>query len=279
MRDKVALVTGGSSGIGAATAIALAGAGFITYAAARRLEKMEQLKDKGIKVLTLDVTNIDSIDCCIAKIEAESGGIDVLVNNAGYGSYGSVEEVPIAEARRQFEVNVFGLAALTQRIIPHMREQRWGRIINISSIAGLAATPFAAWYSGSKFALEAFSHALRQELEPFDVDVVIIRPGPIKTEWSGIAMDSLLQTSGNGPYGRLVQSVVASFKKMWASRLLAGTPDVIAEVILQAAVAKKPKATYTAPLAANLQPISRWLLSDRMFDRLTRWFLKLPEKL
>jgi short-subunit dehydrogenase len=279
MSKKVALVTGGSSGIGALTAIRLAGVGFITYAAARRLEKMENLKEKGVTVVRLDVASQSSIDACIAQINSESGGIDILVNNAGYGSYGSVEEVAIEEARRQFEVNLFGLAALTQLVIPHMRKQRWGRIINISSIAGLAATPFAAWYSGSKFAVEAFSHALRQELEPFDVDVVIIRPGPIKTEWSDIAMDSLLQKSGNGPYGRLAQAMEKSSKKMFASKLLSGNPNVIADVIVSASLAKKPRAVYTAPLVANLQPALRWLLTDRMFDGLTRWFLKLPKKL
>ncbi len=279
MSKRVALVTGGSSGIGALAAIRLTSAGFTTYAAARRVDKMENLKAQGVIVLKLDVTSQSSIEACISQINAESGGIDVLVNNAGYGSYGSVEEVSIEEARRQFEVNLFGLAALTQLVIPHMRKQRWGRIINISSIAGLAATPFAAWYSGSKFAVEAFSHALRQELEPFDVDVVIVRPGPIKTEWSDIAMDSLLQRSGNGPYGRLAQAMEKSFREMWASKLLSATPDVIVEVILSASLAKKPKAVYTAPFVANLQPLMRWLLTDRMFDSLTRWFLKLPKKL
>jgi short-subunit dehydrogenase len=278
MKKKTALVTGASSGIGSATAIALAQAGFITYAAARRTDKMVGLRDHGIHVIHLDLTDEASIDQCLATIRAENGEIDVLVNNAGYGSYGAVEEVPMSEARRQFEVNVFGLATLTQKVIAHMRTQRWGRIINVSSIGGTFATPYGGWYHTTKFALEGYSAALRQELEPFDVDVVVIRPGAIATEWSGIANDSLVAVSGKGPYAQAVQTLSAVFTSPSLEKM-AVPPQAIAHVILKAATASKPKTVYAAPFSARIFIFLRWILTDRMHDAMTRTMLRLPRKM
>src|SRR5512139_3357829 len=190
---RVALVTGGSSGIGECTVRELLDAGFTVYAVARRVERMQPLADAGAHVFAMDVTDDASMVSGVQRIIGEQGRIDVLVNNAGYGSYGAVEDVPIDEARRQFEVNVFGLARLTQLVTPHMREQGSGRIINISSIGGKFYEPFGAWYHATKFAVEGFSDSLRLELKPFGVDVVIIEPGPIITEWNEIARDSLLE--------------------------------------------------------------------------------------
>ncbi len=182
-------MTGGSSGIGEETARGLVDAGFTTYAVARRTDRLAALEPDGVRTFAMDVTDDASMVAGIDRIVGEHGRIDVLVNNAGYGSYGAVEDVPIDEARRQFEVNVFGLARLVQLVTPHMRAQGSGRIINISSIGGKFYEPLGAWYHATKFAVEGFSDSLRLELAPFGIDVVIIEPGPIKTEWNTSARD------------------------------------------------------------------------------------------
>ena len=166
-----ALVTGASSGIGEETARELQKRGFTVYAAARRVERMAGLKADGINVLKMDVTDEKSVKAGIAKILKETGRVDVLINNAGYGSYGSVEDVPIAEAKYQFDVNVFGLALVTQLVLPHMREKRSGRIINISSIGGRIYEPLGGWYHATKFAVEGLSDSMRVELKPFGIKV------------------------------------------------------------------------------------------------------------
>ncbi len=275
MMKRVALVTGASSGIGADAAIQLAAAGFTTYAAARRVERMAPLRDKGVRIIALDVTDPASVDACLARIRAESGGIDVLVNNAGYGSYGAIEEVPMEAARRQFEVNLFGLATLTQRVIPHMREQRWGRIVNVSSIGGVGATPYGGWYHATKFALEGYSSALRQEVAPFGVHVVVVRPGAIMTEWGGIAMESLLEVSGKGPYRKAVQKMAALFTKLAVNPKMVVPPSVIGDVIRDAATKRRPRAVYIAPFIARLGPFMQWLLSERMSDAAVRLMMGL----
>lgn len=279
MNNRVALVTGASSGIGAATARALAAAGFTTYAAARRTKAMDELKAHGIIVLALDVTSPHSVAACLAAIRERDGEVDVLVNNAGYGAYGAVEEVPMEEARRQFEVNLFGVAALTQQVIPHMRAQRWGRIINVSSTGGVATTPYGAWYHSSKFALEGYSSALRQELAPFGVGVALIRPSGTKSEWGSIATASLLQTSGHGPYAEGVAHMGEMFSK--TATAAEGNPlqvpaSVIASMIVTAATAKTAKSAYNAPGAGKISVFLRWLLSDRLHDAMVRAVFKLP---
>jgi NAD(P)-dependent dehydrogenase (short-subunit alcohol dehydrogenase family) len=279
LNQRTALVTGASSGIGEAAALRLATMGITTYAAARRIDRMKHLQDKGIHVLPLDVTDQQSIERCVAEIAERHGGIDILVNNAGYGSYGSIEEVPLDEARRQMEVNLFGLAALTQRAIPHMRKQRWGKIINVTSIGGVQAAPYGGWYHATKFAVEGLSSSLRQELSPFEVDVILVRPGAIKTEWGGIAAESLLRVSGNGPYALAVRSM---HKLFTGPRLenMAADPSVIADVIEQAITARRPKSAYMAPLAARIMVrVGKLLGSDHLRDRSTRAFMQLPEKM
>ena len=195
MTDRVALVTGGSSGIGEQTALRLQGAGFTTYAVARRVDRMTRLAESGVTTFAMDVTDDASMTGGIGRILDEHGRVDVLVNNAGYGSYGAVENVPIDEARRQFEVNVFGLARLVQLVTPRMRAQRSGRIINLSSIGGKYYEPLGAWYHATKFAVEGFSDSLRLELAPYGIRVVIVEPGPIRTEWNTIARDGLVASS------------------------------------------------------------------------------------
>jgi NAD(P)-dependent dehydrogenase (short-subunit alcohol dehydrogenase family) len=265
MSKPVALVTGGSSGIGEATARALLAKGFAVYAVARRVERMSALESEGVHVFAMDVTDDASMVAGIERIITEQGRIDVLVNNAGYGSYGAVEDVPIDEARRQFEVNVFGLARLVQLVTPHMRSRRSGRIINISSIGGKFYEPFGAWYHATKFAVEGFSDSLRMELRPFGIQVVLIEPGPIRTEWNEIARDSLLERSGDGAYAdwaRKAHGVMERFDE--PSR--ASSPEEVADKIVKAARAKRPAARYPVGRGARVITTSRDLLPDRVFD-------------
>lgn len=269
MANKVALVTGASSGIGEATALKLKELGYTVYGAARRVDRMQALTRSDIHVLAMDVSDDVSMQAGIDKIVAETGRIDVLVNNAGYGSYGAVEDVPMAEARAQFEVNVFGAVRLIQLVLPHMRAQRSGKIVNITSMGGKIHTPLGAWYHGTKFALEAISDCLRMEVSPFGIDVVVIEPGGIKTEWAGIAADKLRETSGHGPYAgqakAMSQSMVgeASVKRQSPPRLIAAT-------IAKAVTASRPKTRYAVGFGARPMIFMRGILSDRAFDGMMR---------
>lgn len=269
MTKKVALVTGGSSGIGYETALELQGKGYTVYAAARRLDRMKKLSDKGIKTLALDVTQEESMQQCIDTIISNEGRIDVLVNNAGYGSYGSVEDVPMSEARRQIEVNLFGLARMTQLVLPYMRKQHSGKIVNISSIGGKVYTYLGAWYHATKHAIEGFSDSLRLELSPFGVDVIVIEPGSIKTEWSSIAADNIDATSQNGAYKEIAHKVSKTMRDIGGS-----SPTVISKTIGKAVTARKPKTRYSAGKYASTFLILRRILSDRMFDRFIQSFYK-----
>jgi NAD(P)-dependent dehydrogenase (short-subunit alcohol dehydrogenase family) len=265
MSEQVALVTGGSSGIGERAALRLQAAGFTTYAVARRVDRMAALEKAGVTTFAMDVTDDASITTGVERIVDEQGRLDVLVNNAGYGSYGAVEDVPIDEARRQFEVNVFGLARLVQLVTPHMRAQKSGRIINISSIGGKFYEPFGAWYHATKFAVEGFSDSLRMELRPFGIKVVLIEPGPIRTEWNEIARDSLLERSGGGAYAdwaRKAHGVMERFDE--PSR--ASTPEEVADKIVKAATVSRPAARYPVGRGARMITTSRDLLPDRVFD-------------
>lgn len=264
--SQVALVTGGSSGIGARTVEQLLDAGFTVYTVARRVERMQPLAEKGAQVFAMDVTDDVSMVAGVGRIIDEQGRIDVLVNNAGYGSYGAVEDVPIDEARRQFEVNVFGLARLTQLVTPHMRAQGSGRIVNISSIGGKFYEPFGAWYHATKFAVEGFSDCLRMELKPFGVDVVLIEPGPIITEWNEIARDSLLERSGGtdyAKYARRAHKVLTEFDKPGR----ASTPEAVARKIRKAATTRRPAARYPVGRGARMVTSSRDHLPDRFYDQ------------
>lgn len=262
---KVALITGASSGMGKSTALILNAQGYTVYGAARRLDQMEDLKQKGINILPLDLTVDQSIVNAVNTILEKEGRIDILINNAGYGSYGSVEEVPIEEAKRQFEVNIFGLARITQLVLPGMRKQQSGRIVNISSMGGKIYTPFGAWYHATKHALEGWSDCLRLELKAFGIDVVIVEPGGILTEWGGIAAENLKKTSGKGPYGGFAQRVVEGLIKSYSSKQL--TPvDVLGRTIAKAATVKKPKTRYAKGYMAKPAMFMRKWFGDRVFD-------------
>lgn len=269
MADKVALVTGASSGIGEAAVLKLKSLGYTVYGAARRVDRMQHLIKSGVHVLAMDVTDDASMRAGIDAIIAQSGRIDVLVNNAGYGSYGAVEDVPMGEARAQFEVNVFGAVRLIQLALPHMRAERSGTIVNITSMGGKIHTPLGAWYHGTKFALEAISDCLRMEVQPFGIDVVVIEPGGIKTEWAGIAADKLRKTSGHGPYAPQANAMTESMVGE-ASRKRQSPPQLIADTIAKAVTARKPKTRYAVGFGAKPMIFMRGVLSDRAFDGMMR---------
>ena len=265
--SKTALVTGASSGIGEETARTLHKLDYTVYAAARRTDRLEQLTPTGIHALTMDVTDDESMTSGIEQIIAETGRIDVLVNNAGYGSFGAIEDVPIDEARRQFEVNVFGLARLTQLVLPHMRAQRSGTIINISSIGGRFTTLLGGWYHASKHAVEALSDALRMETAPFGIDVVVIEPGLIRTEWSGIAANHLEETAEGSAYASQIKAVANSMRSESTNKRQS-PPSVIADTVEKIVTARKPRTRYVVGFAAKPLVTLRHILPDRAFDRL-----------
>jgi NAD(P)-dependent dehydrogenase (short-subunit alcohol dehydrogenase family) len=268
MTQRVALVTGASSGIGAETARALQAAGFTVYGAARRTERMREISDLGVHTLAMDVTDEESIRTGVQDVLAASGRVDVLVNNAGYGSYGAVEDVPTSEARAQFDVNVFGAAALIRHVLPGMRERRSGTVINISSMGGKIYTPMGGWYHATKFALEALSDCLRIEAAPFGVRVVVIEPGAIRTEWGTIAADKVRAVSGSGPYRALAERTARTLEASSESGGLVSDPSVIARTVVTAATARRPRTRYAIGAGAKPLLVARALLPDRVFDRL-----------
>jgi NADP-dependent 3-hydroxy acid dehydrogenase YdfG len=266
---KIALVTGASSGIGEATARALMAADYKVFAGARRLDRMAGLAAAGATLLKLDVTDDVSTVAAIEAIKTGAGRLDVLVNNAGYGSYGALEDVPLDEARRQFDVNVFGLARLCQLVLPIMRAQKSGKIVNITSVGGKIWEPLGSWYHATKFAVEGLSDCLRAEVEGFGIDVIIIEPGAIRTEWAGIARDGLLQTSGSGAYAEQAKGHARLLAAADTSSL-ASPPTVVAKTIVRAVGARRPKTRYATGGGARTILFLRTILPDRMFDRLMR---------
>jgi NAD(P)-dependent dehydrogenase (short-subunit alcohol dehydrogenase family) len=274
-RDRagmVAIVTGGSAGIGMATARRLRAMGWTVYAAARRLEQMAALEQEGIHTAWVDLTDDASLVSLVDHVLTEAGRIDVLVNNAGYGAFGAVEDVPLAEARRQFEVNVFGLARLCQLVLPHMRRQGSGRIINISSIGGRIYLPLGGWYHATKFAVEGLSDALRLELRPHGIDVVVIQPGGVATEWHQVAGPALAAASGRGDYAGQAQLLTSMFQLDAGS--IASPPSVVAAAVARAARARWPRTRYATGRGARTFLLARWLLPDRAFDRLVALTLR-----
>ena len=262
---KVILITGASSGMGKVFAQQLAKEGHTVYGGARRIDLLKNLHKEGIKTIQLDVTNDESMQQCVNEILQKEGRIDVLVNNAGYGSYGTVEELPMEEAKRQIEVNVFGLARMTQLVLPGMRKQKSGKIINISSIGGKIATPFGAWYHASKFAVEGLSDSLRLEVKPFGIDVVVIEPGGVKSEWGEIAYQNLEKTTVNTAYGEMAGKFKQAFEKAMPKN---AAPEVIARLVSKAVNSSKPKTRYSGGYMAKAALFARKWSSDRMMDRI-----------
>ena len=267
MKQKIILITGASSGIGKATAKRLISEGHIVYGAARRVENMSDLEEMGGHAIRMDITNEAEVTAAVQRIMDENDRFDVLVNNAGYAVYGAVEQIPIDQARRQFEVNLFGLASLTQKIIPIMREQGAGQIINISSVGGKIYSPLGAWYHATKHALEGWSDALRIELAQFGIQVSIIEPGAIVTEFTDVMNDPMIELSKGGPYEALADAVVKTGKRAYDGSP-STHPDVIAKVISKAIAAQNPKTRYAAgKMSGQVLFLRRWL-SDKAFDKM-----------
>ncbi|WP_446902557.1 oxidoreductase [Burkholderia sp. YIM B11467] len=263
---KTALVTGASSGMGKEIARQLIQDGFQVYVAARNVDKMIDLERRGARLLRMDLSRETEIVAAVDTILKETGGVDVLVNNAGFGLYGPVEDVGIEEARYQFEVNVFGTARLTQLLLPAMREKGSGTIVNITSMGGKIYTLLGAWYHATKHALEGWSDCLRLELAPFGIRVVIVEPGLIETGFGDVVSRGLLARSGSGAYAKLTQAVAKATQQAYDNGR--GTdPAVIANVVSQAVRAKKPRTRYVAGKYAKPMILIRTWFGDRMFDR------------
>lgn len=274
MQKQVILLTGASSGIGYDTARILAEQGHKVYAAARRTELMVPLQDLGVTILKMDVTDEDSMQEGVNLILEKEGRIDTLINNAGYGYFGAIENVTMEEARRQMEVNVFGLARLCQLVLPTMRKQGRGRIINTASVAGKAVLYFGGWYNVSKFSVEAFSEALRMEMKPFGIDVVMIEPGGIKTDWGIIAAKHLAESSKGTPYEDAALRESETLDKVYHSKLLS-KPEVVAKAISRAVNSRKPKTRYRIGMASGSIVFFHWLLPARWWDALMRGFWRI----
>ena len=271
---KVILITGASSGIGFDAARILARQGHKVYAAARRVEKMEPLRADGAVPLRMDVTDQESMAAGVATIIEAEGRIDVLVNNAGYGYFGAIETVSDSEARRQLEVNVFGLAALCRLVIPHMRQQGAGRIINTSSIAGRLVLPYGGWYHVSKYSVEALSDALRLELQPFGIDVSMIEPGGICTEWGIIASHNLAESARGTAYEEAATAEADLMEKTYHGRLLS-KPTVVARAISRAVNSRRPRARYRIGRFSHSAVAMHRLLPARCWDAMMRRMMKI----
>ena len=276
---KVILITGASSGIGYDTAAALAQQGHKVYAAARRVEKMDPLRQQGATPIRMDVTDQASIEEGLKTVMEAEGRIDVLINNAGFGYFGAIETVSMEEARRQVEVNVFGLARLCQLVLPIMRQQGSGRIINTSSVAGKSVLLYGGWYHVTKYSVEAFSDALRIEMKPFGIDVVMIEPGGIKTEWGHIAADHLAESTKGTAYEATGLQEAKNFHWMYETNYLS-KPAVVMKTMVKAVNNRHPRARYRTGAFANTIVFWHGVLPSRWWDAIVRSLgkIKAPEK-
>lgn len=275
MASRVVLITGCSSGIGAASARAFHARGHVVYATARRPESLRCLADDGVATLALDVLDDDSMRAAVDAVQSRHDAVDVLVNNAGYGLQTPVEEADLADVRRQFETNVFGLVRMTQLVLPGMRRQRFGRVINVSSMGGRFTLPGGGFYHATKHAVEALSDALRLEVSSFGVAVCLIEPGPVRTEFGTTAINTIDQRGAaeeQGPYDQFKLRLAASYAGAYDGRRrsLASSADTVAGVIVKAADAARPRARYVVGPIAHAAVTGRRLLPDRVFDAVIR---------
>ena len=261
MEKTVVLITGASSGIGLRTAIDLANAGYTVYGGARRVDPMQPIVEAGGSALALDVTDDASMQAAVDLVIEQEGRIDVLVNNAGYGLYGAVEDIPMDDARRQIETNIIGLARMTQLVLPHMRAQESGRVINLSSIGGTIHTPLGAWYHGTKWFVEGFTNSLRLEVEDKGILPILIAPGLIDTGFGNVVGELVQRFSGEGAYKTLANKLAN------ATEVKMSEPQVISDAIRRAIQDRKPKTIYRAGKYARLLPTLRRILPHRWFDK------------
>ena len=267
--NKIILITGASSGIGFDAAQTLAQQGHKVYAAARRVELMEPLKAYGVQVLRMDVTDETSMVQGVEAVIQAEGRIDVLVNNAGYGYFGALENVALEEARRQLEVNVFGLARLTQLVLPYMRKQGSGRIVNTSSIAGKMVFYLGGWYNVTKYSVEAFSDALRMETKPYGIEVVMVEPGAIKTDWGPIAARHLKESSAGTVYEEVGTQWANNMEWFYKTNMLS-SPSVVTKAISRAVNSRRPKARYCIGRFSSMGKIAHALMPARWWDAMMR---------
>jgi NAD(P)-dependent dehydrogenase (short-subunit alcohol dehydrogenase family) len=268
--SKAVLITGCSSGIGHATAKQLCRDGWTVYATARRPETLFDLEQGGCKTLALDVTDDASMRAAVDAVISAEGAVGVLVNNAGYSQSGAVESVPIDQVRRQFETNVFGLIRMCQLVLPGMRDQHWGRIVNLSSMGGRLTFPGGGIYHATKYAVEAISDAMRFEVSGFGVEVIVIEPGLIVTSFGDTAAGSVAST--DGPYAEFNRAVAQKTEAAYTGPMakLGAGPDKVAETIAAALKAERPKTRYPVTASAHLMINQRRLMPDRLWDRAMR---------
>jgi NAD(P)-dependent dehydrogenase (short-subunit alcohol dehydrogenase family) len=275
---KTVIITGCSSGIGQATAFRLGQRDdWTVYATARRRETLAELESAGCRTLALDVTDEASMVAAVEAVTAESGRIDALVNNAGYSQSGATETLDVDDVRRQFETNVFGLLRLSQLVLPSMRAQRDGRIVNISSMGGKVVFPGGGAYHATKFAVEAFSDAMRFEVAGFGIKVIIIEPGLITTNFDQAAVGSM-DLEDDGPYADFNRTVASATVDTYKGPMkrLGGPPDAVAKVIEKALEARRPRTRYTVTPSAKMALTTRGLMTDRMWDRAMRTQFRQP---
>jgi NADP-dependent 3-hydroxy acid dehydrogenase YdfG len=277
MASKAVLITGCSTGIGRKTAEHLASKGWTVYATARRPDSIADLEQSGCRTLALDVTDEQSMQAAVKAVEEAEGAVGVLINNAGYSQSGAVEEVPMDQVRRQFETNVFGLLRMSQLVLPGMRRQGWGKIVNISSMGGRVVFPGGGIYHGTKFAVEAISDAMRWEVRGFGVDVILIEPGLIKTEFGETAAHSVNDaTPSEGPYAEFNQQVAATTVGAYEGRGAVG-PEAVAKRIEKAISGRRSRTRYPITAGARVLLGVRKVLPDRGWDAMMRTQFKPPK--
>lgn len=270
MNKLVILITGASSGIGYEAARMLAEKGHKVYGAARRAERMEPLRQYGVIPIVLDVTSDDSAKAAVDFILHEEGRIDVLVNNAGYGELGPMETTSIEDAQHQLDVNVLGLARMTQLVLPHMRSQHSGRIVNVASIAGHITFCFAGWYNASKYAVEALSDATRMEVKRYGIDVAMVEPGGVYSDWGRIAAKQLRKASVDTVYEENAGRTANVFEMMYGRNpynLMTST-EKAAKHVCKAATSRNPKTRYAFGVGNATMRFLHTVLPDRWFDAL-----------
>lgn len=268
MKQLTILITGASSGIGYEAARRLAEKGHRVYGAARRTERMEPLREFGVTPLALDVTSDDSAKAAVDFIVRQEGGIDVLVNNAGYGELGPIETTSMENAQRQLDVNVLGLARMTQLVLPYMRKQHSGRIVNVASVAGHITFGFAGWYNASKYAVEALSDATRMEVRPYGIDVAIVEPGGVASNWGIIAAEQLRKASNDTVYEERAGRTANVFDMMYRRNPhnLMTSSTKAAKHVCKAATARHPKARYAFGVGNASMRFLHTVLPARWFD-------------
>jgi NAD(P)-dependent dehydrogenase (short-subunit alcohol dehydrogenase family) len=272
--SRAVLVTGCSSGIGKATVLRLAKNGWQVYATARKIADLDEARAAGCTPLALDVTSEESMAAAVRAIESMHGAVGVLVNNAGYSQSGAIEAVPLDRVRAQFETNVFGVARLTQLVLPGMRRQRWGRIVNMSSMGGRLTFPGFGYYHATKYAVEALSDALRFEVRNFGIGVSLVEPGLVKSGFaeaasSGMKINHDVAGTYEAFHALIDQSTKASYEK-GPLALLSGVPDDVARVVERAISSRRPRPRYTVTWSAKVLLAQKKLLTDGGWD----WFLR-----